>query len=263
MGHPINYLIKMPGADFNRLVRNPCPIVGKSFDEMLEKGTWIWESRLPCSDLGIDYNAVGQWTLCSIPVHYSLLLNTDSPVAQSELQKVYAFEKCLLSLVGTAIVYRIDYIIIQEWDSKYDFRWINDSKLVQEFLNWLLTEDPRHWSLLLRRMTSRELFDLNRNTSVDHTLIDALRQYPVAHILEHCGKQFEVSPFDIYAVCPTCKTEFKVRSFAAVTEIENVFDAVFEWLLTPEAQAACRRRQEEIKADLEGEDPPTFTTTEQ
>jgi hypothetical protein len=40
-----------------------------------------------------------------------------------------------------------------------------------------------------------------------------------------------------------------MRSFSAVTEIEDVFDAVFEWLNRPEAQELARRRQREIAND--------------
>jgi hypothetical protein len=40
-----------------------------------------------------------------------------------------------------------------------------------------------------------------------------------------------------------------VRSFAAVAELEDVFDAVFEWMRQPGAADLVRRRQEEIAAD--------------
>lgn len=86
---------------------------------------------------------------------------------------------------------------------------------------------------------------------VPPALIDAIRTFPLEREVEHCGKKFSVSPFDIYSTCPHCQVRVKVRSFAAVAEIEDVFDAVIEWLGQPRAQELMRRRQEVLEADKE------------
>jgi hypothetical protein len=78
-------------------------------------------------------------------------------------------------------------------------------------------------------------------------LLDAIRNFPVQREAEHCGSRIVVSPFDIYAQCPHCGSRIKMRSFSAVTEIEDVFDAVFEWLNRPEAQEVARRRHERLQ----------------
>jgi hypothetical protein len=80
-------------------------------------------------------------------------------------------------------------------------------------------------------------------------LIEAIREFPVQREVEHCGSQFAVSPFDFYATCPHCGKQVKVRSFAAVTEMEDVFDAVFEWMTQPGAAATVHRRIAEIEVD--------------
>jgi hypothetical protein len=80
-------------------------------------------------------------------------------------------------------------------------------------------------------------------------LIDAVHALPSRREVEHCSATFTVSPFDIYAVCPRCGTRLKVRSFSAVPEIEDVFDAVFEWMNTPAGREAAERRLREIAAD--------------
>ncbi len=59
---------------------------------------------------------------------------------------------------------------------------------------------------------------------------------------------FMVSSLDIYTTCPKCKAETKLRSFAALHEIEDVFDAVLEWM-QPGAAELAERRQEAIAAD--------------
>ena len=80
-------------------------------------------------------------------------------------------------------------------------------------------------------------------------LVDAIKAFPVRRAIEHCGTTFSVSPFDIYAHCPTCGARIKVRSFGATTELEDVFDAVFEWMGDPLAREAAARRRQAIEAD--------------
>ena len=84
---------------------------------------------------------------------------------------------------------------------------------------------------------------------IAHDLLEAIASFPVQRDVHHCGTTFTVSPFDIYATCPACKKRLKVRSFAAVTEIEDVFDAVMTWMLQPGASEAVQRRMAEVAAD--------------
>jgi hypothetical protein len=85
--------------------------------------------------------------------------------------------------------------------------------------------------------------------NVSSSIIDAIRSFPRERVLEHCGSRVVVSPFDIYASCPRCGGQVKLRSFSAVPEVEDVFDAVFEWMLQPGAMALVRRRQHAIESD--------------
>jgi hypothetical protein len=72
---------------------------------------------------------------------------------------------------------------------------------------------------------------------------------PAERTVEHCGTQWSVSPFDIYAKCPHCGADIKVRSFSGYAEIEDVFDAVFEWMNQAGAEELARQRREALKAD--------------
>jgi hypothetical protein len=80
-------------------------------------------------------------------------------------------------------------------------------------------------------------------------LIEAIKSFPVSRTIDHCGTTFSVSPFDFYARCPKCGAQMKVRSCSGVTEIEEVFDAVFEWRATPEAREFAHHRQQVIQED--------------
>lgn len=77
-------------------------------------------------------------------------------------------------------------------------------------------------------------------------LIDAIRQFPTAREVSHCGLTFTASPLAIYAECPHCGQRLKLRSFASVPEIDDAIDAVLEWMNDPAAQAAAEARRIEI-----------------
>lgn len=78
---------------------------------------------------------------------------------------------------------------------------------------------------------------------VSEDLVEAIRSFSVRREVEHCGFRFSISPFDIYATCPQCGDRFKVRAFSGCAEIEDVFDAVFEWMNQPAAEGVADRRR--------------------
>jgi|ERR1051326_2316410 hypothetical protein len=73
-------------------------------------------------------------------------------------------------------------------------------------------------------------------------LLDAIESFPLERVVEHCGMTLTVPPFDFYADCPKCKSRIKVRSFSAMDEIEDIFDAVFEWMIEPNAREVAKQR---------------------
>lgn len=89
----------------------------------------------------------------------------------------------------------------------------------------------------------------NHDIYVSFAMIEAIKNFPGEKEIEHCETAFTVSPFDFYAVCPVCQTKIKVRSVGAAAELEDVFEAVFEWLAKPEAKASFEKRQREILGD--------------
>jgi hypothetical protein len=84
---------------------------------------------------------------------------------------------------------------------------------------------------------------------VPEELLEAIRSFPMKREVEHCGQWFVVSPFEIYATCPQCGAQLKIRSFSGATEVEDVFDAVFAWMNQPGAAELVRKRQEAIEKD--------------
>lgn len=93
---------------------------------------------------------------------------------------------------------------------------------------------------------------MNTNISratVPSGLADALREFPTSRNVEHCGKRFTVNPLTIYAQCPQCHAKIKVRSFSAVEELEDVIDAVLQWMNNPAAAHAAEQRAAELRED--------------
>jgi hypothetical protein len=88
---------------------------------------------------------------------------------------------------------------------------------------------------------------------ISQDLLAAIRSFPVEREVEHCGERMSVSPFDFYADCPRCGVRLKLRSLSAVTEIADVFDAVFEWMSDPNARRVADERRLAIEADRDDE----------
>jgi hypothetical protein len=82
-------------------------------------------------------------------------------------------------------------------------------------------------------------------------LIEEIEHLHSEREVSHCSQSFQVSPFAIYATCPSCQAKIKLRSFAAVPEIEDVFDAVFRWMNQPGASDHAQQRIQEIAEDTE------------
>src|SRR6516164_2535220 len=93
----------------------------------------------------------------------------------------------------------------------------------------------------------------HKELNISFRLTEEIKSFPLKRAVEHCGGTFYVSPFDIYARCPQCMSSIKVRSFSAVTEIEDIFDAVFKWMNQPEALILVKERQKAIKEDEDTE----------
>jgi hypothetical protein len=83
---------------------------------------------------------------------------------------------------------------------------------------------------------------------IPENLVEA---FPLEREVEHCGHRWTVSPFEFYATCPRCGVRVKARGFSAVDELEDVFDAVFEWLRRPSAATLLTQRQKALETEDE------------
>jgi hypothetical protein len=91
------------------------------------------------------------------------------------------------------------------------------------------------------------------DVDIPFKLLEELRGMVPFREVDHCGRIFEASPFDIYAACPSCGVRIKLRGFAAITELEDVFDAVFAWMELNQADEIVKKRRQEIREDMDDE----------
>lgn len=63
-------------------------------------------------------------------------------------------------------------------------------------------------------------------------LFDAIRKVPRTRhwVCTKCGKENESSAVSIYSNCFACGTQYKIRSFGAYDEVEDLIDLVLSWL---------------------------------
>ena len=84
---------------------------------------------------------------------------------------------------------------------------------------------------------------------ISRELIEAIRTFAVRREIEHCGARIVFDPFYFHVVCPRRGVRIKVRSFSAVPEIEDVLDAVFEWMNQEGPRRVAERRQAALAAE--------------
>lgn len=92
---------------------------------------------------------------------------------------------------------------------------------------------------------------MTQQNEITESLLEAIKGFPATRDFEHCGTGQKVSSFAIYARCNVCGTEVKTRSFSGVFELEDVFDAVFEWMTNPTNRSVAEERIQAIRIEKE------------
>jgi hypothetical protein len=145
LAHSIYYLIKIPGTEFNRLLKPNYQTTSAYLDEMVREQD-LWTGMLPDDDTDFLVDLTGEWTLCTLPYPYSIFIGecTNLPM----LNRIIKWEQKLRKLVPSREVWRIDEFLIEPWNVKYDYRLVRHPDAVQQLIEWLPTQDSRYWSLL-------------------------------------------------------------------------------------------------------------------
>lgn len=89
-------------------------------------------------------------------------------------------------------------------------------------------------------------------------IIDEINRLPRfrKYTCHQCGHEQEVYTLEIYGICKSCGRKSKLRGFASMgTEIEDVIDAVLQWLGTDKEFEHAMKSKKEINNFIEGEKP--------
>ena len=147
MATAICYLIEVPGRAFNKLMRESHQAPDAHIDFLRKDNEAdLWDGMFPDDNTEFLVDLTGPWTLCKIPCAYSALL-CDS-VDSSIVKQIGNWEQCLRTLLPSVVVIRVDDFLLEPWNARYDYLLIRNSEAVQQFLEWLPSQDSRYWNRL-------------------------------------------------------------------------------------------------------------------
>jgi hypothetical protein len=141
------FLVDLPGCEFKHYLNSEHRPTKEQIDQfLLESPSPTWSASLTGSDLWCMFDLTGIWTLITIPIRYSILLNT--PIDPQTSSILSDWEHCLKGHVGNRKIVRFDAILLEDWLGDRDDSWIQCCTEIDSFLNWLHLKDPLHWSVL-------------------------------------------------------------------------------------------------------------------
>ena len=147
MSYSTCYLIHIRGTDFNGLMQPSHQIAQSQIDELVGKQEAnMWDGMLIDSDIEFLVDLTGDWTLCKLPYAYSILL--DDSQGNARLGKIKIWEHQIRQLVPDCEIVRMDDFYFDQWNSRYDYLLIRNPQGILAFLEWLQSQDHRHWAKL-------------------------------------------------------------------------------------------------------------------
>ena len=144
MGHSVNYVVALGGRAFNDTLCQGQAASAHELEEFNREGM-LWEFSLP----GSSIRAAGDFssdvaTLLSIPIKYSWLVHGD-PESEKAVER---FESSLRKLLPTVHVTRVDELLVLDWAGSRRAEWLQDPQQVEALVDWLGSQDTRHWKLI-------------------------------------------------------------------------------------------------------------------
>jgi hypothetical protein len=138
-------MIKIPGVEFNRLLKPPYQTTSEYLDEMVREQD-LWTGMLPDDDTDFLVDLTGEWTLCTLPYSYSIFIGdyTHLPV----FARTKKWEQSLRKVLPSCEIIRLDDYLLEPWQVKYDYLLVRHPQAVEEFVEWLHTQDNRYWIVL-------------------------------------------------------------------------------------------------------------------
>lgn len=147
MAHPVCYLIDMNGEQFNAVMKVDHQAPSGYIVELREREKFdLWDGMLVGNDTSFLVDLSGYWTLCTLAYPYSALLADNNP--RGIQTQIFDWEMALCKAIPLNTIYRLDDILLDPWNARYDYLLTRNPKVVDSFISWLQTQDSMHWSLI-------------------------------------------------------------------------------------------------------------------
>ncbi len=139
MSHSAVYLINIDGKFFNSCLP---PGVSAGEEEISEyrENDVLLEFSLPGTDQVISAEITGEITLLWAPWRYSLFLSE----SQEDINKAIKWENELLSFIADFKIYRIDEVLLEQWESEKGDYWFRETEAFNEIETWLKVQNELH-----------------------------------------------------------------------------------------------------------------------
>ncbi|NDY71860.1 hypothetical protein DO021_07295 [Desulfobacter hydrogenophilus] len=159
MSHSITYIIYQPGHYFNRLMDPLFRALPGELAELLETDS-LWDGKLSDSSVEFSVELSGFVTVLWLSAKYSVFL-TDT----AEQKKVLEFESKLISSLAGTKIFRLDELLLERWELLSGEEWFRFKNLIQEFSNWIVSQDTDNWLELNSSLNENEYNEFQDNNN--------------------------------------------------------------------------------------------------
>lgn len=143
MSYSAVYLINVDGKVFNSLLP-PGESIGEEEINEYRENDILLEFSIPNTDQTISAEITGVVTLLWAPWRFSLFFSEN----QEKIDEAIKWENELLAFVSDSKVYRIDEILLEQWESEKGECWFREAETFQEIESWLGMKNKLHWQQL-------------------------------------------------------------------------------------------------------------------
>ena len=138
MGHQIEYIIDLPGAEASQILA----ITFRTTQTEEDEG-YVWDAVLPNSDMGFTAVLPGFVTILGLAEKYSHFIS----YADAK-ERVLTWEKELQKFIPPVKLVRIDEFLQLQWMSTVGEDWYRDQSRCSEFFRWIETQDKEYWAYI-------------------------------------------------------------------------------------------------------------------
>ncbi len=97
--------------------------------EMARKQDLGGRNKIPDDDMAFLVDLTGDWTLCTLPYKYTIFIGECTRLPM--YARVKNWEQKLRKLLPSCDIYRIDKLLLDPWEVRYDYLLVRHPEAVQ------------------------------------------------------------------------------------------------------------------------------------